>query len=767
MYPNKECNSIMQLLKSKATMNTIWILSGLRLLSLLIVFSLHPFLSFSSTSKIDSLSNILSREKNPLERSNLHIEIANYYWTINKDSSITHLNSANKILSEFGNKEKQTEILQLISSFYVDLGSYDQALETLYQANELTTENTDLLVRGKILGNIANCFSLKNNKRRAIEYYKEALVFIESSGSEADIAVFWGRFGNLYYINESYNEAIEYYVKAQKLFNKQQRVQAEATSLMNIGNCYKQLNVQDSALYYYHRSLKIFKDIGSHLFNEAQCLANIGNTHFIKRNFNEAQKYLLSADSLFSKSGNVYSIALVNRDLAYLYLELNKLKEAKRRIDKCFSIAQEYGYDYLIMTCNRLYWKYFEKTSDIPEAYFWLEKYMVIKDSIYSQERQANIDMLLAQFETEQKEKEIQILRQKEQINNLEIKRKTTLQYFTFFVLIAALLIITILYNNIQKRKRTNQLLLYQNSEISQQKEEIIAQRDEIESQRDLLQSQNSKLELFRNNTTQSLRYAQSIQAALLPSEKILQQISSDYFVLMKPCELVSGDFFWATAFDHYQVFCVADCTGHGVPGAFMSILGITALNDIVVKHRITKPNEILGYLRQSVIETLSQNDSEHHHKDGMDIALCVFDIKNRELQFAGAGISLLIVDESNSTILNIECNTGISNDNNCLFEIKPDIMPVGQSPLIKPFSNNSFKLGPKNLSLYLATDGYADQLSEYTSTKFGQKRLKSLILENSHLSFKDQHQLFNEKFDDWKGTNYQVDDVAIIGIRI
>ena len=737
------------------------------LLLFIIVSSILPVQLYSSTQKVDSLASLLSKAKSQSEKSTLHIEIANYYWNIDKDSSIKHFSNAYNLLKEFGSNEEQIEVLQLISTFYVDIGDYDLALEHLYIANELTTETTDNLIKGKILGNIANCFSLKNNKRRAIEYFKEALVYIESSGSEHDIAVFWGRFGNLYYINDNYNEAIEYYVKAMRLFNKQGRGQAEATSLMNIGNCYKKLNAPDSALYYYHRSLKIFRDIGNLLYNEAQCLANIGNTHFSKGNFNEAKKYLISADSLFIKTGNTYSIALINTDLAYLYLEINKTKEAKFRIDNCFSIAQEYKYDYLIMSSYRLYWKYFDKIKDISKAYEWLELYMVKKDSIYNFEREANIDMLFAQFEAEQKEKEIQILRQKEQINHLEIRRKTTIQYFTFLGLLAALLLITILYLNIQKRKRTNQLLLFQNAEISQQKEEIIAQRDEIESQRNLLQDQNDKLEQFRENTTQSLRYAQSIQAALLPSEKILQQISPDYFILMQPCELVSGDFYWATAFDEYQVFCVADCTGHGVPGAFMSILGITALNEIVVKHRITKPSEILGYLRQSVIETLSQNDSEQLHKDGMDIGLCVFNSKTREFQFAGAGISLFIVDEKNSDLFQEDYSTGISRENFYLYEIKADIMPVGQSPLVKPFKNHLINLGDNKIAVYLATDGYADQIEESSRTKFGKKRLKSTIVNNASESFKDQHKLFGKIFIDWKGSGYQVDDVVLLGLKI
>jgi serine phosphatase RsbU (regulator of sigma subunit) len=248
----------------------------------------------------------------------------------------------------------------------------------------------------------------------------------------------------------------------------------------------------------------------------------------------------------------------------------------------------------------------------------------------------------------------------------------------------------------------------------------------------------------------------------------VLQQISPEYFVLMKPCELVSGDFYWATSFDEYQIFCVADCTGHGVPGAFMSILGLTALNDIVARHRVTKPNEILGYLRESVIEALSQNDPEQLHKDGLDIALCMFNSKTCELQFAGAKIPLWIVCQDESIFnehkepLKPFTKNGLS-----LFEIKGDIMPVGQSPRMLSFTNHSFTLNNSSVNIYLATDGFGDQIGGSKNSKFSSLGLKKIILENIDKPFSDQSELLGKTFDEWKGNLFQVDDVTVLGIKI
>ncbi len=282
------------------------------------------------------------------------------------------------------------------------------------------------------------------------------------------------------------------------------------------------------------------------------------------------------------------------------------------------------------------------------------------------------------------------------------------------------------------------------------------------------MQEQNVKLEKFRQHTTESLRYAQSIQAAILPSEKVIHSISEEHFVLMKPCEFVSGDFFWATTFNEFQIFCVADCTGHGVPGAFMSILGITALNDIVIKHRISKPSDILGYLRQSVIETLSQNDAEQLHKDGMDIALCTFNSKTRELQFAGAGIPMWVVTNNPECKLLFEAKSEkVEYQNLNLFEVKGDPMPVGLSPRIKPFTNSVYALNNNSVAIYLLTDGYTDQFDETRQAKYGNQKLKKQIIEINHLAFTEQKVHLEKEFDVWKGSGYQLDDVAILGIKI
>lgn len=306
-------------------------------------------------------------------------------------------------------------------------------------------------------------------------------------------------------------------------------------------------------------------------------------------------------------------------------------------------------------------------------------------------------------------------------------------------------------------------------TKVKERTVEINQQKEEISAQRDLLQEQNVKLNRFHDHTTESLRYAQSIQAAILPSQRVFEQIAADYFVFIHPCEMVSGDFFWASTIGDYHIFCVADCTGHGVPGAFMSILGISTLNEIVNRHQIVNPAKILDLLRDRVIEALSQNDPENMHKDGLDIALCSFNIKTKELLYAGAGIPMWILSPSSN--INLETETlsaDIIHKDFSLFEIKGDNMPVGKSPVLKPFSNKQFDISKSDsTSIYLSTDGFADQVSEDDGTKFGSQRLKNLIVSYADREMVNQKDNLSKTFTTWKGQTFQVDDVTVVGLKI
>jgi serine phosphatase RsbU (regulator of sigma subunit) len=234
-----------------------------------------------------------------------------------------------------------------------------------------------------------------------------------------------------------------------------------------------------------------------------------------------------------------------------------------------------------------------------------------------------------------------------------------------------------------------------------------------------------------------------------LPSNDLVVKIIEDHFILYKPRDIVSGDFYWFTSFKNKIVIAAADCTGHGVPGAFMSLIGISFLNEIVNGKQIFNANEILNHLRDSIILSLQHSGKDEETKDGMDIALCIIDKEKKELQYAGANNPMLIIR------------------NNKIIEIKPDKMPIGGHRLsANPFKNNIMKY-EENDSIYLFTDGYVDQFGGLNDKKFKSHNFRKLLLQIQDFPIKKQKSILDNKFEAWKGNSEQVDDILVIGIKL
>ncbi len=489
-----------------------------------------------------------------------------------------------------------------------------------------------------------------------------------------------------------------------------------------------------------------------------------------------ALAYSKKSLSKYFEVGDKRGIAESYMDMGNIFLKQNAYKTAMQFFKKSYGLALEIGtlpqQKNAAEGIKRTYWL----LGNYKESARFADIFIALNDSIFSLEKTKVINEIGTRYEIEKRELLIENLNKEKELQdeiiarkNAESKKQRILLYSFLVGFIIILLFSFFLYRLVLAKASINKKLEVQKQQIEMQNNFLQQANEEISTQRDTVLQQKEKLETINNHITNSLRYAQSIQAAILPSANKLKEISSSYFVFMKPCELVSGDFFWATTFNEYQVFCVADCTGHGVPGAFMSILGITALNDIVANHRVTKASDILGYLRSSVIETLSQNDSGHLHKDGMDIGLCIYNTQSKELQFAGARIPLWIITKKENTIDWAEANTTIIESTNgyVLTEVKADIMPVGISPKMDIFKNNTITISNSSIGVYLASDGFADQFGGTTNSKFGALRLKEVLLSIEDLPLEMKKEFVENVFNDWKGQNSQIDDTTLLRISL
>lgn len=351
--------------------------------------------------------------------------------------------------------------------------------------------------------------------------------------------------------------------------------------------------------------------------------------------------------------------------------------------------------------------------------------------------QKAKIDIQLAMINDQLRKIDEQESKIKIQLETLE-KQKLVL----YFVVVALLLVGFLAYYIFRayKIKKEANIVLEEKNRL------ISAQKDEIEKQRDIAAAQRDQIAYQKKHITDSIMYAKRIQAALIPSLELFSD-KLEHFVLYKPLAIVSGDFYWVNSKDHMHVIIAADCTGHGVPGAFMSMLGVTLLNEIVNEKNIFMPDQILNRLREEVIKSLRQVADEESVKDGMDAAVCTIDFSSNTLYYAGANNPLYLVRGKE------------------LIHYRADKMPVAIHYKMQPFTLHKIDLVKGDL-FYIFSDGYADQFGGPAQKKFMSAKLKETLVEIAPKPMLEQGEILERIFEEWRGDNPQVDDVTLIGVR-
>jgi len=323
-----------------------------------------------------------------------------------------------------------------------------------------------------------------------------------------------------------------------------------------------------------------------------------------------------------------------------------------------------------------------------------------------------------------------------------QIEKQRLLIWFFIIMLVFAVVLAYFIYKSYRIKREANIKLEEKNRMITRQRDEIEKQRDDISEQRDRIAEQNALI-------WDSIHYARRIQSALLPDDQNFRNVLDHFFIMYSPKDVVSGDFYWESKIGDEVIVVAADCTGHGVPGALMSMLGVTFLNDIVNTRKITRPAEILNKLRDDVISAFNQKGSRDEEiYDGMDIAVCCIDMENSTIQFSGANNPLILIRESE------------------ILHFKGDRMPVAISDKTMAFSNHTIEL-QQNDQIYIFSDGYIDQFGGDKNKKFMRKRLVNLLLEIKNEPMHRQKEILVKTFVDWKGDNEQTDDVVMIGMKI
>lgn len=399
-----------------------------------------------------------------------------------------------------------------------------------------------------------------------------------------------------------------------------------------------------------------------------------------------------------------------------------------------------------------------------------------VQNQLTSQLNQLEISRMLQELANsesklaiELKENEILRISQQRELQRIQLEKSETelnqrnmVTALAFAGIVFVLILLTISTRAYMLKQKDNKILAQQrdeivgknnelslfNEEVIAQRDEIEAQRDEIEAQRDLVQKQKEQIEQTHHDISSSIDYAMRLQDAMLPSPVLLEEHFSGHLIFFRPKQKVSGDFYWWTRFDDRVIIAVADCTGHGVPGAFMSLLGASLLKEIVNREGITRPGHILDRLREEVIVALNQKGALGEQKDGMDMSLVSIHPESLHCQYAGANNPLYLIRRGQLTTH------------------RPDLMPVSYYEEMTPFHTTEIQL-QKGDQLYLFSDGYADQFGGEHRKKFKYKNFRQVIREYADLSLPRQQQVLSDTIREWQGKNEQTDDMVIVGIRI
>ena len=609
------------------------------------------------------------------------------------------------------------------------LKAYRAAKAALDLASELEYD----LGEANALNNLGVYEKQKGNYDLALKLYQKSLNLYDSLEESEGTAKALSNIGNIYSMNGDFENALKYYLRAQKLFEIKGDLRRNMQIQNNIGNVYLEKGQDQIALKYYKSVLDLYQGINDESFL-FEPYSNIGKVYFNKGQLDSAFYYFNLSLKKEKQLDNKFGIASAYVRIARLQnLRGNHLQALDASIT-AVDIAESVGSKPILMESYSTLAEVYLHLNDIQNSYVYMNRYHLIKDSLYNESTRTAIAELEKNIELEQKEKEISLLKKEAEIRELEMKNNQLYSYGGIILLILITALAVVAYSRFRQSKRAKFLLEKQNQQILDSKKK--------------LEIQKLKLESWNQNITDSIEYAKSIQEGIMLKNSFQDNIS-DSFVLFQPKDIVSGDFYWYTKVGNCDIIALIDCTGHGVAGAFMTVIANSAMNQVVLEEGMTDPAAILTRLDEKVMDTLKQKQvtSKTH---SMDVALCKIDHDQQELIFAGAKRPLYVVHL------------------NELSELKGDKYTIGEyyKTPDKKFTNHVIPLQAGQY-FYMTSDGYADQFGFETQKKYMSKRLKDLLTKIADKSMLEQHKSLNLEMQRWKGEMEQTDDMLVIGFKI
>jgi serine phosphatase RsbU (regulator of sigma subunit)/Tfp pilus assembly protein PilF len=758
------------------------------------LFLIFPFASLAQLTadqerKIDSLSLVIKHAPNDTLKLNAFLEWGKiirrtdsdtYVKLLDRADSICELNLTgvqSSVLQSYYLKKKSS-ILNLRGDLSRERGDYDIALGLYTQALNFIRESGDQLALASTYNSIGIVYGMQADYKTCEEWMLRSLAIYEHAGNADGIASTYNNLGNIHYYQGDYKPAIDYWTQSLTMKEESGDQVGVANTLNNIGNIHKAQNDNTKAAEYYNQSLTIYEEIdypdgivvsssnlaGIYLdLGETQKALNLylkcyemsvaaddkkgvsdaynglGLVYNAVGNSDSAETYFNQSLTLRESMGDLKGITETLNHLATVYFEQGRLNDALRLSERSMQLATEMSSRQHIKRAAELLWKINKKTNNPGIALEMYELFIQMRDSLESEENRMEIIRHEFEYEYEKQVERDSILAAESNkvkdaqlfAKNLESQQRETQNYVLLGILALALVLGGIIFHRFRVTKTQKGIIEHQKLQVDQA---------------------YSILELKNQEITDSIKYAKRIQNAILPTSKRMNEGLKDSFILFIPKDIVAGDFYWLEERDGKILFAAGDCTGHGVPGAMVSVVCVSGLNRSVRENGFTDPGKILDKTRELVIAEFEKSDDDV--KDGMDISLAAIQRANENgeqlLEWSGANNPLWIFRK----------------DKLAIEEIKPNKQPIGKVENPVAFTSHRVNVNKGDI-IYLFTDGFKDQFGGKKGKKFKASNLKKLLYSVHQESMETQKKIIAQAFESWKGNSEQVDDVCILGVRV
>lgn len=649
---------------------------------------------------------------------------------------------------------------KMLAGILFNTGNAEGAIEKANNAIDLFQQINDTLGLAKTINLLGGIYWNLGKLEIASEKLFQALKLREKLGDSLGVAHAYNNIGLIYDTQGKQNQALDMYYKALTIYQKLKNDLGVGRASNNIAIILKNQKRFTESLDMFLKSYEV--DVkNNNIDDQGKTLSNIGQLYLDIGNPKEGINYLLKAKLAFEQSKNENGLAAVFLNLGRAYEQVGNFGTSVASYARALELAVKLKSIEWQRDAHKGMYSILKRQGNYKKAIEHLEVYKTLSDTLSNISNLNNLDKLKIEYETDKKESEIALLQKDNELKQLDIKRQKVFNLLLLSLVVFSLIIVVLSYLYLKKLRKDKRLLQEMNAEILIQKEEIETQRDmleininelnqhktELALQTEQIEMQNRLLEYANHRITEGLEYASLIQRSLLSNPIEFEKYFSKQAMLYKPKDYVGGDIYWHHEFDNRIIFVIADCIGHGVAGAFMSIMAINALKDAVAIFNLNKPSQIATHLYNELIKN-NAKPFDSNLLLGIDFIVCKYTKQAAALEYSGHKISFEYFDSNNNHIT-----------------VRPQRNLNRQLGLIE-FNDEYLDITKKG-KLFFYTDGYHDQISDTKRMKLGKSEFIKLLSNTSNKPVDEQVKHLESFLEKWKGNYEQVDDILVLGIDI